>query len=82
MHGVVSQTTVFSGNWTHDYHANSLAHYPIDYSFVIRVVVIIFYKISIGFVLDQWNTLILLSSHHFLVRFDVYFKVNVLLEYV
>ena len=29
--GVVSQIRVFGGNRTHDLHANSLAHYPLDY---------------------------------------------------
>ena len=29
--GVVSQTRVSAGNRTHDPHANSLAHSPLDY---------------------------------------------------
>ena len=29
--GAVSQTRVSGGNRTHDPHANSLAHYPLDY---------------------------------------------------
>ena len=29
--GVKSQTRVSGGNRTHDPHANSLAHYPLDY---------------------------------------------------
>ena len=29
--GVVSPTRVSGGNRTHDPHANSLAHYPLDY---------------------------------------------------
>ena len=29
--GVVSQTKVSDGNRTHDTHANSLVHYPLDY---------------------------------------------------
>ena len=29
--GVVSQTRVSGGNRIHDPHANSLAHYPLDY---------------------------------------------------
>ena len=28
--GVVSQIRVSGGYWTHDPHANSLAHYPLD----------------------------------------------------
>ena len=29
--GIVSQTRVSGGNQTHDPHANSLIHYPLDY---------------------------------------------------
>ena len=29
--GVVSQTRVYGGNRTHDPHANSLSHHPLDY---------------------------------------------------
>ena len=29
--GVVSQTSVSGGNRTHNPHANSLAHYPLDF---------------------------------------------------